>query len=145
MPVDEKTVALRCQIFCCCCKQDVPARLTDGIEIYPHRTDLFRHPFWICDACGNFVGCHWRSTAPTKPLGVIATPAIKHVRKRIHRILDPLWDSGAPPIRKKKRRKVYAALSALIGYEYHTANIRSVEEGQRIYNLVEGMKNAPGI
>jgi hypothetical protein len=28
-------------LYCCGCQKDVPARLTDGREVYPHRLDLF--------------------------------------------------------------------------------------------------------
>lgn len=46
------------QIHCCGCGETVTARLTDGREIYPHRQDLSGLPFWKCDTCGNYVGCH---------------------------------------------------------------------------------------
>jgi hypothetical protein len=42
-------------IHCSGCKGPVNARLTDGAEIYPHRQDLHRLPFWRCDSCGNYV------------------------------------------------------------------------------------------
>lgn len=61
------------KIYCTGCGKDVQARLTDGAERYPHRPDLYELPFWKCDTCGNYVGCHHKTRAPTKPLGCIAT------------------------------------------------------------------------
>lgn len=78
------------EIYCCGCEKKVPARLTDGAEIYPHRHDLSGLPFWKCDTCGNFVGCHHKTKNRTRPLGCIPTPEIKEARKRIHSLLDPL-------------------------------------------------------
>ena len=110
-------------IFCCGCGSEVQARLTDGLECYPHRSDLATLNFWKCDTCGNFVGCHNKSSSPTKPLGCIPTPEIKAARKRIHAVIDPLWQTG-----KLTREELYAKLSMVVGRQYHTAELRSVEE-----------------
>ena len=120
------------QIHCCGCGEEKDARLTDGAEIYPHRPDLSSLPFWKCDDCGNFVGCHHKTRDRTRPLGCIPTPEIKNARKHIHRILDPIWKSGG-----MSRNDVYAALSDELGWEYHTAQIRSVEEARTVYRLVQ--------
>jgi hypothetical protein len=110
----------------------VEARLATGAEIYPHRPDLAELPFWKCDACGNHVGCDHKTKDRTRPLGIIPTPAIKNARKRIHAILDPLWKPD-----KRKRRQVYARISAALGYQYHTAEIKTVEEASMVYRIVE--------
>lgn len=122
-------------IYCCGCETDVEARLTDGSEIYPHRQDLHSLPFWKCDTCGNFVGCHHKTDNPTRPLGCIPTPEIKNARKEIHKILDPIWETG-----KISRKQVYKQLSERLGWTYHTAKIRSIEEARDIYRLVRGIK-----
>lgn len=120
-------------IFCCGCNADVSARLTDGVEIYPHRRDLAKLPFWRCDACGNFVGCHHKTKDRTRPLGVIPTPAIKAARTHIHRILDPLWKSG-----RFKRGEVYEMIAKRTDVaEYHTAEIRTVEQAREVYRVVK--------
>lgn len=124
------------ELRCCGCQKKIEARLTDGSETYPHRQDLHELPFWKCDACGNFVGCHHKTTNRTRPLGCIPTPEIKNARKHIHAILDPLWQSG-----KCKRKELYAYLSEKLGWKYHTANIRSVEEGRTVYRLIEKYKH----
>lgn len=119
------------RIYCCGCGEKVEARLTDGKEIYPHRNDLHGLPFWKCDNCKNFVGCHHKTKNRTQPLGCIPTPEIKIARKHIHALLDPIWQSG-----KIKRAKLYAEISNRIGWKYHTAQIRSVEEAREIYKIV---------
>lgn len=119
-------------IFCCGCRADVQARLTHGREIYPHRHDLSELPFWRCDDCGNFVGCHHKTSDRTRPLGCIPTPELKAARSHIHRILDPLWRSG-----RIKRRKLYSIIAHVIGVEeYHTAEIRSIEQAREVYRAV---------
>lgn len=121
-------------IYCVACQSDVDARLTDGSEIYSHRPDLYDLPFWKCDACGNFVGCHHKTAQRTRPLGNIPTPLLREARKQIHAILDPIWKSG-----QRSRGSVYGQLSALLGCEYHTGEISSIEEARRIYVIVRDM------
>lgn len=119
-------------IFCCGCQADVSARLTDGREIYPHRRDLYSLPFWKCDACGNFVGCHHKTADRTNPLGCIPTPELKAARQHIHRILDPLWKGGG-----HNRTQLYASIASQIGVPvYHTAEIRTVEQARQVYRIV---------
>lgn len=120
------------RLYCCQCQCDVEARLTDGREIYPHRADLADLPFWKCNACSNHVGCHWKTKDRTRPLGNIPTKELKNARQHIHRILDPIWKSGKMP-----RGKVYAMLAKELGIkEYHTAEIKTIDEARRIYAIV---------
>lgn len=123
-------------IYCTGCRHDVEARLTDGRERYPHRPDLAEIPFWKCDTCGNYVGCHWKTTRPTRPLGCIATPEILNARKKIHALLDPLWKSD-----KIKRGQAYAHISKMLGYPYHAGEIRSIEEARTVYRIVAELHN----
>ncbi len=121
------------KIYCCSCGVDVDARLTDGGEIYSHRADLKSLPFWKCDACGNFVGCHHKTANRTQPLGCIPTPEIKDARKHIHALLDPIWQSG-----RIGRREVYNMIGQQMGRkQYHTAEIRSVDEARTVYRIVK--------
>lgn len=119
------------KIYCCGCEDDIKARLTSVVEIYPHRKDLNNIPFWRCDSCGNFVGCHHKTKNKTNPLGCIPTPEIKKARQLIHSILDPLWKSG-----KISRSGIYSKISERVGKSYHTAQIRSIEEAREIYKIV---------
>ncbi len=119
------------EIYCCGCGKDVSVRLTDGKEIYPHRQNLYSLPFWKCDDCNNFVGCHHKTKNRTRPLGCIPTQEIKDARKHIHSILDPIWESG-----KIGRKELYGMISKHIGREYHTAEIRTIDEARDIYRFV---------
>lgn len=119
-------------IWCCGCAQTVQARLTSGTEVYPHRADLADLPFWKCDACGNHVGCHHKSADRTRPLGNIPSPEIRAARRHIHALLDPLWQGGRMP-----RGSVYAAISARIGRQYHTGEIRTLDEARQVYRIVQ--------
>lgn len=120
-------------IFCCGCQSDVEARLTDGREIYPHRSDLHSLPFWKCNGCGNFVGCHHKTKNRTRPLGVIPTPEIKALRSEIHCVIDPIWKSG-----RVGRRELYGMIAHLIGVEeYHTADIRTVEQAREVKRVAK--------
>lgn len=119
-------------IQCCGCNEKIEARLTNGKEIYPHRKDLYSLPFWKCDKCGNFVGCHHKTENRTRPLGCISTPEIKNARKHIHALLDPIWKS-----KKITRNKLYKMLSDKLGFNYHTANIRSINEARKVYREIK--------
>lgn len=122
-------------VHCCGCQKDVSPRLTDGSEIYPHRPDLFSLPFWKCDGCGNHVGCHHKTANRTKPLGNIPTKEIREARQHIHKILDPIWKEKRMP-----RGKVYAIIAKALGCDqYHTAEIKSVEEARKVYAIVKGI------
>lgn len=119
------------KIYCCECQIDVEAKLVTGKEVYSHRADLYDLPFWKCDACKNSVGCHHKTTNRTKPLGNIPNKELKNARKHIHKILDPLWKKC-----KKARRRIYKKISDHIGYEYHTGEIKTLEEARKIYKFI---------
>lgn len=127
-------------IYCCGCEKDVAARLTDGREIYPHRSDLRALPFWKCDGCGNSVGCHHKTRDRTNPLGCIPTPEIKAARQEIHRTIDPIWKSG-----RVGRRALYDMIAHLIGvHEYHTAEIRSADQAREVIRVAREIGNSLG-
>lgn len=124
------------KIYCCGCEHEVDARLTNGAEVYSHRSDLKEIPFWKCDGCGNFVGCHHKTKTPTKPLAVIPTPELKNARQEIHKILDPIWQNGHMP-----RGKIYHELNAALGIaNYHTAEIRTLDEARKVYRAILEIK-----
>lgn len=116
------------KIWCCSCADNISARLTDGAEIYPHREDLSDLPFWKCDTCGNHVGCHHKTKNRTQPLGNIPSPELKEARKHIHALIDPMWKA-----KKISRSALYAKMSEKIGWQYHTATLRTIEEARRAY------------
>lgn len=122
-------------IWCCGCNADVSARLTNGREIYPHRPDLRSLPFWRCDKCRNYVGCHHKTGTPTQPLGCIPTPEIKAARSGLHAVIDPIWKSG-----RIGRREVYKAIADRLGVpQYHTADIRDLETASAVHQHVKAI------
>lgn len=130
-------IAKHKEIYCCGCEKPVEARLTDGKEVYPHRRDLFRLPFWKCDICKNTVGCHHKTDKPTQPLGCIPTPELKKARSAIHVVLDPLWESGG-----MNRKELYAKIATAMGMKtYHTAQIRSLDEAAKVLSVVQQIKS----
>lgn len=120
-------------IYCCECQKEVTAHLVTGRSIYKTRVDLYELPFWLCPHCGNWVGCHHKSSKPTKPLGCIPTPAIKALRIKIHSKLDPLWKYKS----KETRTALYTKISKFLKYELHTADIETVEEAEKILKFIE--------
>ena len=123
------------KMYCCGCKKSVKARLTDGQEVYPYNKTYAKRPYWICDTCKNFVGTHWQTNEPTKPLGIIATPEIKKFRMLIHSKLDSIWKSNI-----MSRGQVYKLISDKLNFTYHTANIKSVAEANKILDIIETIK-----
>lgn len=125
-------------IFCCGCQADVEARLTYGKEVYAHRRDLKDLPFWKCDGCKNFVGCHHKTDNRTAPLGCIPTKELKAARQEIHRVIDPMWKSG-----RFGRSQLYGMISHVLGIkEYHTAEIRTVEEAREVARVAKELESA---
>jgi hypothetical protein len=131
---ESKTMTATKRIHCCGCGVEVQARLTNGEEIYPHRLDLHALPFWKCDGCGNYVGCHHKTNDRTQPLGNIPTPELRAARGRVHAAIDPLFKSG-----KYKRKHVYDEISKHLGYEFHAASLRSIDEAQRVVDFARSI------
>ena len=119
-------------IFCATCNKDIEARLTDGKEIYPQSPSFYHLPFWKCDICGNYVGCHHKTKNRTKPLGCIPSEAVRNARKHIHKLLDSIWKEN-----KMARKEIYAAISEKLGWKYHTANIRTIDEAREVYRILQ--------
>jgi hypothetical protein len=95
------------------------ASLVGGKAIYPHRTDLYEKPFWLC-ACGAYCGCH---PGTENPLGYPAGHDTRRARSALHRVLDPIWKNAVSK-KKKRRGQVYAYLSDSLGIpreETHSA------------------------
>lgn len=119
------------QIFCIECADEVEARLTNGEEIYPHREDLYSLPFWKCDCCDNYVGCHHKTDKPTQPLGVIPNQEMKAIRQKLHRLMDPIWKQG-----HMSRTKLYKHISDKLGYTFHNGSLRNLTEANDALEVV---------
>jgi hypothetical protein len=53
---------------------------------------------------------------------------LREERKKIHALIDPIWQSG-----KMGRRALYEAISRDVGWNYHTAKTRTMEEVKAVY------------
>lgn len=120
-------------IYCCGCENHIKAKLCTGKEIYPYRPDLYDKEFYKCIDCGNYVGVH---SGTVKPLGCIPTPEIHRLRGLIHSILDPMWKSGMV-----KRSYLYENISKSIGFDFHTAKLKSVHGCRNVLNIIVDIKN----
>lgn len=128
------------KLWCCGCNDYTQAELVGGEKIYPHRPDLYGLKFYQCPRCKNYVGTHKQWGKGTdgrqyniRALGCIPTPELKNARHKIHEILDPLWKGK----RSGTRKRLYKTLSDELGYEYHTANTRTIEECRTVYKLIQ--------
>lgn len=104
------------------------ARLTTGLEIYPHRFDLHEKQIWKCDGCGGYVGCH---PGTTNPLGTPAKWDLRNARRILHNeMIDPLWktadscglytpedEKARHKIRRSARGRVYGYLAQKLGMQ----------------------------
>lgn len=121
------------KLWCCNCQKEVNAALCKGDVVYPHRPDLYKKNFYKCPTCGNFVGCHPKTT---RPLGCIPTPEIKLARIKVHEKMDPIWKSG-----KITRNALYRLISKRLGYTYHNGGTKSVTECLKVWDILEGIEH----
>lgn len=69
------------------------AELVNGYMVYERcRPDLKHQKFWRCKPCEAWVGCHPGSAIP---MGRLANAELRKAKQAVHRVLDPLWKSGA--------------------------------------------------
>ena len=109
-------------------------RLTNGKEIYPHRSDLHALFFWKCDPCSAYVGCHKAGMSDNnpegkKPLGTAADAELRRLRQQVHSTVDPIWQNAKH--RGRARQAVYKALTNIghrlgfvdIGTSFHSSHL----------------------
>lgn len=82
----------------------------DGQHVYPHRPDLFRKVFYVCDPCDARVGCH---PGTEKPLGRLANAELRRAKSNAHAQFDPLWRQGV----FKSRGAAYKWLARELGID----------------------------
>ena len=87
-----------------------PTQLVTGAKIYPHRTDLVKLRFWLCEPCGAYVGCHKKNREygndGTVPLGRLANADLRRAKSRVHKAFDPMWKRNGG-----NRKEAYAWLA----------------------------------
>lgn len=114
------------KIKCTICNEYIIPEEITGEKIYPHRPDLYKLKFMQCKKCKNYVGTH----PDGRPLGSIVSKEIKKSRMEIHNNLDQLWKNNV-----MKRKEVYSHMRQKLGYEYHTANIETKEEAEKVLTI----------
>lgn len=86
-----------------------PAELVGGEAIYPHRRDLFKLWFWLCNPCGAYTGTH--ANSPTHaPKGGLALAPLRQARIEAHAAFDGRWKS-----KQVKRADAYRWLRDQLG------------------------------
>lgn len=113
------------KIYCVQCNKEVVPNKLLGANIYSHRGDLRDKLFYQCPRCGNYVGAH----KDGRPLGTIPTPPLRAARHRVHNVIDKYW---LPTKDRKKRKELYTDLSRFMGKEYHTGELNSIGECEKI-------------
>ena len=88
------------KIFCDYCGKE--AVLVGGVEIYPHRKDLYHRKFWMCKDCDAYVGTHKNGV----PLGRLANSELRAEKIKTHAAFDKLWKKG-----KQTRSEAYIWLA----------------------------------
>lgn len=64
---------------------------------------------YFCRPCWAYVGCHQNTK---KPLGTIANAETREWRKKVHAVLDPIWQNHQH--KRSKRERIYERLSRRI-------------------------------
>lgn len=103
-----------------------PAELVDGRTIYPHRPDLAHKSFYRCWPCKAYVGCH---PGTKKPLGRLATAALRKAKQNAHAAFDPIWKAPkSNGKRKQARNEAYAWLAKKLGVHPDKCHIGMFDE-----------------
>lgn len=87
-------------------------------------------PFWYCEACRAWVGCH---KGTKRPLGYPADDTVRFWRKEAHKIFDELWrakvrQQGASF--QEARDAAYAWLSQVMAITPAECHIGMMDEAQ---------------
>ena len=106
-------------VICSYCGND--SRLVTGVNVYPHRPDLYNLHFWYCEPCAAWVGCHKNSDA--KPLGRLANSSLRMAKSAAHRAFDTLWKNGT-----MSRKEAYLWLSCKLGIKFSECHIGMFDE-----------------
>ena len=131
-PITVRTVTRQELIYCVQCEKHVIAYEVGGDEIYPHRPDLKDVRFFRCPNCANYVGTHKDSG---NPMGTIPTPELRECRNTLHRLIDPIWRNG-----KMKRSDLYRLISDEVGFDFHVAEINSIEDYNYAKEVIEDLR-----
>lgn len=112
-------------VKCPYCGND--AKLALGTEIYPHRPDLAKKKFWLCQPCDAYVGCHRPNPKfgykGDEPYGRLANPRLRALKSRAHRWFDPIWKTE-----QLTRKQAYRWLALQLGISEDACHIGDFDE-----------------
>lgn len=112
-------------MICPYCKQE--AEWVENREIYGRNYGK-SYMCYLCRNCDAYVGCHNNSRTP---LGVMANKELRDWRKKVHAVIDPIWQSG-----QMSRGAVYGKISHELGFSYHTGE-SDVATCRRVLALID--------
>lgn len=130
-------------VTCPYCGQ--PAPLVSGLDVYPHRRDLWARKFYLCAPCGAWVGCHPAADGNgggqgdgTVPLGRLANAELRTAKQAAHAAFDPLWIT-VKGSRRKARRKAYGWLALQLGLPVEQCHIGEfdLEQCRKVIEAVD--------
>lgn len=103
------------------CHCGSPAHLRDNSLLYNGKS-YGNGKAYICDrfpACRGSIGVH----PSGKPLGNIPDEQTKVMRRKLHAIIDPLWQNQTYRSRKKARGSVYGYLRRILNLSAEECHI----------------------
>lgn len=122
-------------LYCQQCKKDVDTLVQNGEVIYPHRPDLADRVFLQCPNCHNYVGADrfrpndtlvkWQKRHRQK---TIPTAEFRLMRRKIHSVIDVLWQENIIP-----RKEIYKRLSKATGVNFHNGSLCDEEVAKKAY------------
>lgn len=113
------------EVKCPYCEAE--AKLVDGKTIYPHRPDLHAKKFWECEPCDAYVGCHPNTD---KPMGRLATLALRQWKMKVHAHFDLLWKNEEGKKKYQARSAAYVWLAGRMGIPVTDCHIGMFSEEQ---------------
>lgn len=130
-------------IFCCTCRREVNAVQVSGMTLFPRRPDVWKNKFYQCPYCLNYTSArHDIETGEYKPIGFIASPALRTERIRLHELFDPIWKNDPHPAQSRKGWYKYIAcgLYGPTGKKFHFGELKSFRECQRAETMIHKIK-----
>lgn len=119
-----------------CCR---PTVLVHGRDLYPHLEHLADKPFYYCEPCVAWVGCHYGTT---EPLGRLANAELRKAKGNAHNAFDRIWKGPAATM---SRSEAYLWLSERLGIPLTDCHIGKfdVELCRRTARIVKEQKLLP--
>lgn len=117
------------QVACGDC--GAPSDHVKGDRIYPHIQDLHAKSYYLCSACGAYVGTH---PGTAEPLGTPAGKETRAARSSAHAHFDPLYKEVGRrhPSLGSARKRGYAWLAQKLGIAVSDCHIGNMDRRQAL-------------